>query len=57
MKPLKTSYKEILKNMTVKAWADAIVPSSSKDQSSKGQRLSMILASSKRQKTHGTKHY
>jgi hypothetical protein len=36
--------------MTVKARAHAIVPSSSKDQSSNGQRLSMIPASSKRQK-------
>jgi hypothetical protein len=54
---LENELKEILNNMTVKARAHAIVPSSSKDQSSKGQRLSMIPASSKRRKTHGTKHY
>jgi hypothetical protein len=48
--------KQILNTMTVRARAHAIIPSSSKDQSSKGNPLSMIPASSKRQKTHGTKH-
>jgi hypothetical protein len=54
---LEKELKEILNTMTVKARAHAIVPSSFKDQTSKGQRLSMIPASSKRQKTHGTKHF
>jgi hypothetical protein len=54
---LKNELKEILNTMTVKARAHAIVPSSSKDQSSKGQRLSMIPANSKRRNTHKTKHY
>jgi hypothetical protein len=49
--------KEILNTMTVRARAHAIVPSSSKDPSSKANPLSMIPARSKRQKMHGTKHY
>jgi hypothetical protein len=49
--------KEILNTMTVRARAHDIIPSSSKDPSSKGKRLSLIPASSKRRKTHGTKHY
>ena len=49
--------KEFMNEITVRARAQAIIPSSSKDPSSKGLRLSMIPASSKRQKTHGTKHY
>jgi hypothetical protein len=46
-----------LNTMTVKVRVHAIIPSSSKAPSSKGKRLSMIPASSKRRKTHGTKHY
>ena len=49
--------KELLNNMTGRARAQAIVPTSSKDQSSNGRCLSMLPPSSKRRKTHGTKHY
>jgi hypothetical protein len=45
--------KEILNNITVRARAQAIIPFSS----NKGLRLSMIPPSSKKRKTHGTKHY
>jgi hypothetical protein len=54
---LENELKELLNSMTVRARAHAIIPSSSKDSSSKGKCLSMIPASSKRRKTHGTKHY
>jgi hypothetical protein len=49
--------KEFMNEITVRPRAQAIILSSSKDPSSKGLRLSMIPASSKRRKTHGTRHY
>jgi hypothetical protein len=54
---MENELKELLNSMTVRARAHAFIPSSSKDSSSKGKSLSMIPASSKRRKTHGTKHY
>jgi hypothetical protein len=49
---LEDKFRTFLRDTTVEARASAYVASSSK-----GQRVSMLPASSKRQKTHGTKHY
>jgi hypothetical protein len=48
----------ILNNMSVQARADANTPSSSNiPSSSNGKPVSMLPASSKRRKTHGTKQH
>jgi hypothetical protein len=49
---LETELKIFLNNLTVRARGVAAVKSSSK-----GERVSMLPTSSKRRKTHGTKHY
>ena len=49
---LEAEVKQFLNSMTVRARAIAWVPSSSQ-----GQRVSMLPASSRKRKTHGTKHY
>jgi hypothetical protein len=49
---LETEFKVIMNEYIVKARGTAAIPSTSQ-----GNRVSMLPASSKRRKTHGTKHY